>query len=1055
VQKLAELCIQRPVFATMLVSALVVAGIFSYFSLGVGLYPNIAFPVVTVTTLNPGASPQAIESEVTDRIEAAVNTVAGVDLITSTSAEGASIVVVQFDLDLDPNVAAQGVRDKVGQITELPLSAQNPVIELIDTGSAPILQIAVSGDRPISEVSDIAENTIKRRIQHIAGVGQVLVIGGSEREIKVLLDPQRMRSYELTVDELISALIAANVEVPGGQLVEGPQEIAVRTIGRLEGAAQVRKVAVAVRGDYTVQVQDVAEVVDGFADQRTASRLNGDPAVTVQVIKQSGGNTVAIANDVKAALAELETSLGTDIRIEVVGDQSVFIQAAVDAIKEHMILGGLLAAAIVFLFLRNARMTLIAAIAIPTSLISTFTFMSVAGYTLNQITMLALTLMIGIVIDDAIVVMENIFRFVDEKGMDPRTASIEATREIGFAVMATTLSLLAVFLPVAFMGGIVGRFMSSFGLTAAFAIVVSLIVSFTLTPMMASRLIRPGDGMGGGGTTRKSPVYRRVENGYLKSLEWSLAHRGTIVVISVIVVLLTVPIAMVLPKNFTPEDDESEFQITFSTAVGSSLPSTLTVAERIASDVRAVPGVSATLSTVGSGMVPQVNQGSMLVKLVPINERAASQQQIMQTTRDILAKVPAALSTSVEAFQVMNTGGARNAAIQFVVTGPDLDKLAEYADQLLKELETLPYVVDPDTTAGDPAPELRVIIDRSRAADLGVSVDEVSRAVNTMIAGIQVGTIPTASEQVPIRLQAAPEFRASTADIMQIPVLSARLGAVDLAAVATIEEGTEPSMIGRLNLERQVTVMADLGPGGSQSAVVSALNRFVRTEMTLDPGYGAAPSAASAELQKAANAFLAAIALSLIFMYMVLAAQFESFAEPFVILLKLPLVVPMGLLSLLVAQQSLNMFSALGLILLFGIVKKNAILQIDHTNYLMREKGMERHAAIMQANKDRLRPILMTTLALVAGMLPLTLSSGVGAGTNRSIGSLVIGGQTLCLLLTLVAVPVFTTLFDDLGNSGFWGGLGRKLRAGLGKGRGLLSAANPWSRPPETGQSGA
>jgi len=1040
-QKLAEICVKRPVFATMLVMAMVVAGVFSYMTLGVDLYPNVDLPMVTVTTTDFGASPEEMETEVTDRIEAAVSAIPGLDTITSTSAEGTSVVVAIFALDMDGRTATQNVSDKVNQIADLPATAQRPLVAMVDTGAAPIMQIAVSGDRPLSDVTRIADEQIKRTIQHLDGIGNVEIVGGTDREISVLLDPHKMLAYEVTVDELQAALLAANIEAPGGRLVEGPTEVAVRTMGRIEGPAQVAGVPVTVRGNYVVRVGDVATVVSGYAEQTSAARLNGNPAVMLQVTKQSGGNTVSIADGVKAELDKLQASVPGDVRIEVVSDQSIFIRAAVDAIKEHMILGGLLAAFIVWLFLRNARTTLIAALAIPTSIIATFTFMSIADYTLNQITMLALTLMIGIVIDDAIVVMENIFRFVDEKGLDPVEATIEATREIGFAVMATTLSLLAVFLPVAFMSGIVGKYMASFGLTAAFAIAVSLIVSFTLTPMLSARWIKPGEGVAGEGTTRQHGLYRVVEKNYLSLLEWSLAHRAVIVVVTILTVALTVPILSALPKNFLPSEDESEFQITFTTAEGSTMPATLAVAERIAGDLREVAGVAATLTSVGGGFVPQNNSASMLVKLVPIDERSVSQDQIMVQARDIISKVPAALGSSVEPFQVISTGATRNAAVQFVVTGPDLDKLAKYADELMKELEKVPGIIDPDTSAGQPRSELQVRIDRGRAADLGVSVEGVSRAVNVLMSGSQVGSLQIGTDQVPIRLRAAAQFRESEADLLDVP-LTSKAGTTTLANVATLQRGNVPSTISRYQRQRQVTVLGDLGPGGSQQAAVTALTSYAAT-MEFDPGYTAGPMGASQQLQQAATAFLMAISLSLIFMYMVLASQFESFGQPIVILLTLPMVVPMGFFSLLLAGQSLNLFSALGLILLFGIVKKNAILQIDHANYLIRNKGMERHAAIMQANKDRLRPILMTTLALVAGMLPLTLSSGVGSGSNRSIGSLVVGGQSLCLLLTLVAVPVFSTIFDDIGAAGLPTRLGKTLRLWLGRGRDLLARANP------------
>src|SRR5215216_1286046 len=490
-QKLAEICVRRPVFATVLILALTVVGIFSFFSLGVDLFPKVDFPVVTITVVNPGASPQEVETEVTDKVEAAVNTISGIDELRSTSVEGVSQVFVTFFLDKNSDVAAQEVRDKVNLIVrDLPETAEEPVIQKLDADAAPVLRIAVSSPRALRDVTEIADKQIKQRIESINGVGQVQIVGGQEREIHIWLDSDKMRAYNVTVAEVANAVRLQNTEVPGGRVDEGTRELTVRTMGRLGDPAEFNNIAVATRGTYAVKLSDIGRAADESEEQRTAAYLNGEPAVTLVVAKQSGQNTIAVADAVKERLAEIAPTLPGDFRTQIVGDQSVFIKAAVDSIKTHLVEGGILAAIVVFLFLWNFRLTMIAAIAIPTSIIATFGVMSAMNFTLNQITMLALTLMVGIVIDDAIVVLENIYRFIEEKGMSPFQAAIEGTREIGLAVMATTLSLLAVFIPVGFMGGMVGRFMSSFGLTASSAIAVSLLVSFTLTPMLCARLLK-------------------------------------------------------------------------------------------------------------------------------------------------------------------------------------------------------------------------------------------------------------------------------------------------------------------------------------------------------------------------------------------------------------------------------------------------------------------------------------------------------------------------------------------------------------------------------------
>ncbi|HVF87180.1 MAG TPA: efflux RND transporter permease subunit, partial [Pyrinomonadaceae bacterium] len=491
-QKLAEICVRRPVFATMIILSLTVVGAFSFFSLGVDLFPKIDFPTITITVVNPGASPREIETEITDQVEATVNTISGIDELRSTSVEGVAQVFVQFLLDKDVDVAAQEIRDKVNLIRgDLPETAEDPVIQKLDTDASPILRIAVSADKSLREVTDIADKEIKERIESINGVGLVQILGGATREIHVWIDPDKMRAFNITVPDVVAAVRAQNLEVPGGRVDEGARELTVRTMGRITNPSDFNSVAVSSRGGYPVKVSDIGYVEDGTEEQRTSARLNGKPAVTLVVSKQSGQNSVQVSDAVKERLNELAQGLEKrGVRTQIVGDQSIFIKAAVESIQTHLIEGGLLAALVVFFFLWNIRSTLIAAIAIPTSIIATFGLMAAMDYTLNQITMLALTLMVGIVIDDAIVVLENIYRFIEEKGMPPFQAAIEGTREIGLAVMATTLSLLAVFIPVGFMGGIVGRFMSSFGLTSSFAIGVSLLVSFTLTPMLAARLIK-------------------------------------------------------------------------------------------------------------------------------------------------------------------------------------------------------------------------------------------------------------------------------------------------------------------------------------------------------------------------------------------------------------------------------------------------------------------------------------------------------------------------------------------------------------------------------------
>jgi HAE1 family hydrophobic/amphiphilic exporter-1 len=1100
-QKLAEICVRRPVFATMLILSLTVVGIFSFFTLGVDLFPKIDFPTITITVVNPGASPREIETEVTDKVEAAVNTISGIDELRSTSVEGVSQVFVQFLLDKNADIAAQEVRDKVNLIVpDLPETAEQPVIQKLDTDAAPVLRIAVSAPRSLREVTEIADKQIKERIESINGVGNVEIVGGSRREIQLKLDPDKMRAFGVTVPEVAAAVRAQNLEVPGGRVDEGTRELTVRTLGRITTPSDFNHIAISTRGNYPVKLSDIGYAEDGSEELRTSARLNGEPAVTLIVAKQSGTNTVAVADEIKARLKEIEPTLPANVRTQIIGDSSIFIKAAVRSIQTHLIEGSILAAIVVFVFLWNFRSTLIAGLAIPTSIIATFGMMAALGYTLNMITMLALTLMVGIVIDDAIVVLENIYRFIEEKGMPPFQAAIEGTREIGLAVMATTLSLLAVFLPVGFMGGIVGRFMSSFGLTASFAVAVSLIVSFTLTPMLAARFIKrkkpqsvsPGVGsvpsegdapalladesravagaperqeheeaaaLSAGApppfeahgesegarkpkaahNSKEGRFYRPVDRAYTAMLKWSMAHRWVIVGLCVLVILSIVPLFMFVGKNFLPVDDQSQFEINLRTPEGSTLAATSTMVERIARDVRTLPGVSDTLVTIGGDSQQLVNSANIYVRLASLDERDFSQDELMVKARELLKGYPPELRSNIGQVQAISGGGQRNADIQYMIAGPDLQTLTRYSDELLKRMHSIPSVVDVDSSLIAGKPELRILLDRARAADLGVRVGDIAQSLNTMVAGQKVSTFNQGTDQYDVRLRAIGPARASKEELARLFAPSAKLGLVSLDSVVRVEEGSGPSAIDRLNRQRQVTLTANVAPGGSQSAVLAELDNAVRG-MSLEAGYQTGLVGRSKELGRAGTYFLLAFALSFIFMYMVLAAQFESFIHPVTILLTLPLAIPFGILSLLLTGQTVNIFSGLGLLLLFGVVKKNAILQIDHTNEL-RAKGLDRFDAIIQANRDRLRPILMTTIALVAGMMPLVISSGPGSGTNRSIGVLVVGGQSLCLLLTLLAVPVFYSLFDDLGRSRIFARVGTKVGGAFAWARGRTAAA--------------
>ncbi|HVW10881.1 MAG TPA: efflux RND transporter permease subunit, partial [Bryobacteraceae bacterium] len=863
---LAKLCVRRPVFATMLILSLVVTGIFSYFNLGVDLFPTIDIPSVEIITSDPGASPEAVETEITKKVEDAVNTISQIDELRSTSSEGQSLVLIQFDLSKNGDTAAEEVQNHLSLISnDLPRTARTPVVIKFDPDATPILQIAVSAPRPLRDLTMIADKLIKQKLENAKGVGQVKIVGGARREIHILTDPDKLRAYNLTITDVFNAMRSQNLELPGGSLQAGSRELTVRTSGRITDPAQFNNVAIANRNGYTIKVRDIGSAEDSYEEPVSSARLDGTAAVTLVVSKQSGVNSVATADDVKERLAEIIPTLPRDVNTQVISDQSVFTKSSIKNIQHHMIIGSLLASAIILLFLTNWRTTLIASLAIPTSIISTFALMSAMGLSMNSITMLALTLVVGIVIDDAIIVLENIFRFMEEKGMGPFEAAIEGTKEIGFAVMATTLSLLAVFLPVGFMGGIVGRFMSSFGFTAAFAIAVSLLVSFTLTPMLCARFVKPPEKHGKDQhSTKNSPIFHWLDVQYTKMLQWAMTHRKTVVALCVLTVFSMAPLFMFVGKNFLPADDQSQFNVLVRAPEGTSLAATTKIGEEIASDVRKLPGVAHTLLTVGNSADASVNSGSIYVKLTDVEDRQLSQTDLMQKTRDLLKKYPKEIHAGVELISSVGSNQS-NADVQFYIQGPDLDKLQQYSDALYQKMQTMPGVADPDTTLRSGKPEVRIDIDRARAADLGVSVSDIEDALNTLVAGQVASTFNSGDDQFDVRVRAPESFRTSEEGLSRLTVPSSKRGSVGLDEVVTMHTATGPSSVNRINRQRQVTLTCNVLPGASQAAVLSLLDKAA-DDLHMDPGYSSGRAGASKELARTGYYFMLAFSLTFIFM---------------------------------------------------------------------------------------------------------------------------------------------------------------------------------------------
>jgi HAE1 family hydrophobic/amphiphilic exporter-1 len=1042
-QKLAEICIRRPVFAAMISMALVVVGAASYFRLGVDRFPSVDLPTVSVRTILPGASPEEIETEVSQKIEEVVNTVEGIQELRSISVQGMSIVVVTFSLDRDIDVAAQDVRDRVATVVRnLPRDADPPIVSKFNNDSSPIMSIALSANRPLRELTELADKVVKVQLERSTGVGDVFIAGGLSRAINVWVDADRLAAYQIPITAVRNAIVRQNADVPGGNVTAGAHEQVLRTMGRIVDPKGFNDLVIATVNGAPVRVRDIGWAEDGTKEQRSVARLNGVPTVTLEIRRQSGANTVEVIEGVKAKLAQIAPQLPADVKLEVIRDQSRYIYNALHEINLHLILGSILASLVVLVFMRSWRSTLIAAVAIPASVISTFGMMRALSFTLNSVTMLALVLMVGVVIDDAIVVLENIFRFVEEKRMRPFEAARTATAEIGLAVMATTLSLVVIFIPVSFMSSISGRFLYQFGITAAVAVMVSLLVSFTLTPMMSARLLKVEDAGGHAGARSRRGFYALLDRNYERMLAFAMCHRAVIAALALGVVVSALPLYRVVRQDYIPSDvDEAEFDVNVTAREGVSLAAMDEVMRAIEAEVRSTPGVRLVLATAGSnGFLNNVNSGTMYVRIAPHEERTVtpariwrgilhgdpleafrgnySQRDVMQEIRNRLRKYRD-LRTSVRNAPSFNIGGG-NFDIDFVLRGPDLQALANYAEQLRQRSQEL-GIIDADTTLKLDKPELRVEIDRERAADLGVSTDDIATALRLMVGGDQrVSRFhdPSVNDDYDVQLRLSEPDRNNLNSISRLYVPRQNGQLVRLDNLVRIVPAQSASRIDRLDRQRQVSLRAQVAPGYGLADRLEALRKAVK-EMNLPPAYTTSVSGRGRELERTFKEFVWAFLLSIIFMYMILASQFESLVHPLTILLSLPLSIPFALLSLWLTSNTLNLYSALGILVLFGVVKKNAILQIDHMNNL-RRGGMERTAAILQANRDRLRPILMTTLALVAGMLPLALGNGPGAEERRAIAVVVIGGQSLSLLLTLIVTPVAYSLFDDLGATEAW-----------------------------------
>ena len=1023
--KLADVSIRRPVFATMMIMSLIVLGLFSYLKLNVDLYPNVDIPFVVITTVLPGAGPEQIETDVTKIIEDAVNPVEGVDYIQSASQENVSIVIIAFKLEINGKVAAQDVREKIAAVrAKLPLEIEDPVIQRYDPASLPIMYLSVAGNMSDRDITTFTKDVVKKRLENIPGVGSVNLVGGAEKEVQIEVDAGKLRAYNISIQDVIQNVGAQNVEIPGGNVIEGPRQLLVRTMGKYKSVEDFSKVIVATPNGKPVYLSDVAWVVDGIKEQTSLTRVNGKIAVGLNIVKQSGSNTVQVAHAVNKQLEKLQKEIPAGVSINVAQDNSTFIEESIDDVLFDIFYGGLLAVLVIYLFLANFRATVISGLALPTSIIASFILMFALNFTLNMMSLLALSLAVGLLIDDAIVVIENIYRHMSQ-GETPMEAAKSASEEIGLAVMATTFTIVAVFVPVAFMPGIVGRFFYEFGITISAAVLVSLFVAFTLTPMLSSKwLHREDEALSPKGNPLNKSLYyfnhffEILSKKYSSALKWALTHRKTVVVGSIVIFILSFFLMGTLGSQFFPDSDQSQFNVVVNASPGSSLAQTSAICEKVEKILREKPEVKTVLTTIGSGTDP-VTKATILVKLVKTKERKKSDKKIMAELREQMRYIPGAT------FSMLLQGGPGGAQkpVTLSIRGDDLIKLQKVADKVEGIVKLTPGAVDVENSLELSKPEIRINIDREKASDLAVNPFLIATTIRSMVDGIVATQFKEGDEQIDVRVRLKKDERENINDLSLLTVKSTKkIGGQDflipITDIASITQDVGPSKINRYARQKEIRVDANLS--GRFLGVVLADIMKESSKLNLDPGYSINIIGQGQMQAESFGNILLSLMLAIVFVYIVLAAQFDSFVHPFSIMLALPMSIIGAVLALLIFKSSLSVMSLIGIIMLMGLVTKNGILLVDYANVL-RERGLSRFDALLKAGPTRLRPILMTTFAMIFGMMPVALALGEGAEFRAPMGQAVIGGLITSTLLTLFIVPVVYSILDDLGTFSFSG----------------------------------
>jgi HAE1 family hydrophobic/amphiphilic exporter-1 len=1030
--KLADVSIRRPVFAVMLVGGIVVLGLVSLPRLGVDLFPRVELPMVTVKTVLAGAAPETVEQEVTQVLEESINTIEGIRWLSSQSTDSLSLVYVEFELEYEVREKAQEVRDKVAAVRgDLPRDVEEPVVDRVDPDAAPILAVMLSGPESIRALSEYADKQLKTRLERVPGVGSVTLVGERPREIRVWVDPVRLGGYGLAVDDVIAALQREHVELPGGRLESGAGEWALKTLGKLTRADQFGSLVVAERQGRTIHLDDVTTVEDGMAEERTVSRLDGQRGVSLLVRRQSGENTVAVADAVKAELLRLRPALPEGYQMVVALDSSLFITSAIHDVGIDIAYGAVLAALVVLVFLRNLRSTGITALAIPSSLLASFVFFYAFGFTLNTMTLMALSLSIGMLIDDAIVVLENVYRHLEQGGEAPAVAASKGTDEIGLAVVATTLATCAVFVPIAFMSGVVGRFFREFGLVATSAVLASLLVSLTLTPMLCARYLRVEPGRGRlflaleRGYTALESVYRRV-------LAVALRHRPSVIALALAAVAAGVLLAGAVPIDFVTQEDRAEFNVWIKRPLGSSLAQTQAVVERVEAELAAMPEVTVTFATIGAGAKKRVNEAQIYVQLVHKSERDHTQQAMMDEVRERIRALDLPLRDfAVEEIGIISLPGSRNAALMYSFRGPDVDRLQYYASSLVDRLRAAGGYADLYLSYETGKPEIALDITRERAADLGVPALQIGQTVSALYAGYKATSFEEGGERYDVRVQVRPEYR-DDLDKLELVRVRAQGGAlVPLRNLVTPRIGAGPVQVDRESRTRAITVYGNLA-GKAAGTADAEIAGFVR-ELALEPGYDFQPVGPSQRLRETTAAVMFAFGLALLAIYMILAAQFDSFVHPFTIMLSAPLSFIGAFAAVYVSGYALDVMGQIAFLMLMGIVMKNGILLVDYTNTL-RARGRGLTEAVLEAGPTRMRPVLMTAVSTIFGMLPVAFGRGDGSEWRNPMGVVAIGGLVTSTLLTLLVVPVVYTLLDDAQ---------RGLAAALARLRGRPAGAGP------------